>query len=610
MTETTDRRPKIDAAPAELLRAFEPVVRYTRGESFLPMSVETYLESATLMRASRRGPATMTGARGSLSAATLADGEVMIDAPRGTGEFLTVAGGRDVENVGDLFRQSASQANGFRPAAGRLARVGYSGRLVDALFSISLLARGRVPGALARHAVATYRSMVGDAATHPYYGRVIRTSGWTVLQYWFFYAFNDWRSGFNGANDHEADWEQVLIYLDADADKRAVPVWAAFAQHDYHGRDLRRRWDDLGELDRVGDHPVVYAGAGSHASYFRPGEYLAEQELKVPSFVRRVATTVAALASGSSRDGGADRFLSVAFVDYARGDGPAIGPGCERTWEPVVLDESQAWVASYRGLWGLSVMDPFQGEDAPAGPMFDRDGGVRHSWSDPVGFAELDIEPPPSRVESLLGDQTQAVETRQAELAKLIPARERALGAGGAAGLLTGDGGLEAERADLSALRAEVAANELRLADLRRRKAAAAAGEVAPPRAHLRRIPVPTSPDAERTGIVLETWAAVSIGLMLLLLVAALVLAPAYGVLVAIGVIAVFLFVESILRSRLVALATVTVRVLALIATLILAVTFWQLAIIALAVAAGIFVLRENVGELLASRRESEDAGG
>lgn len=126
------------------------------------------------------------------------------------------------------------------------------------------------------------------------------------------------------------------------------------------------------------------------------------------------------------------------------------------------------------------------------------------------------------------------------------------------------------------------------------------------PRAHLRRVPVPASPGAERTGFLLETWAAVSIGLMLILLVGALILAPSYGVIVAIGVIAVFLFIESVLRSRLVALATVTVRVLALVAALILALTFWQLALIVLAVAAGAFVLRENIAELLASRRGIE----
>ena len=134
--------------------------------------------------------------------------------------------------------------------------------------------------------------MSTESTEHPYYGRVVRTATWTALQYWFFYAFNDWRSGFNGANDHEADWEQVIVYLDADPDGRAVPVWAAYAQHDYHGRDLRRRWDDAEQLDLVGDHPVVYAGAGSHASYFRPGEYLAEQPVRLPSIIQRIVNAL------------------------------------------------------------------------------------------------------------------------------------------------------------------------------------------------------------------------------------------------------------------------------------------------------------------------------
>ena len=47
-----------------------------------------------------------------------------------------------------------------------------------------------------------------------YHGRVVRRNGWIVLQYLFFHYMNDYRSTFNGANDHEADWEQVFIYLE------------------------------------------------------------------------------------------------------------------------------------------------------------------------------------------------------------------------------------------------------------------------------------------------------------------------------------------------------------------------------------------------------------
>ena len=356
------------------------------GEAFLPMSVATYLAQAAHMRSDGKGRHKVLGASGALSDATLTD-----EATDGSDarDFLTVAGTTAADDVATMFQRESRQAVGFHSGGGRLARVGYGSRLIDAMFAISLLARGRVPGSLARASVLRYRSLPPEErSTHPYYGRVVRTATWTALQYWFFFAFNDWRSGFNGANDHEADWEQIFVYLDSSPDGTAVPVWAAYAQHDYHGRDLRRRWDDAEQLDLVGNHPVVYAGAGSHASYFRPGEYLAEQPVRLPSIINRVSSALSQVIRGKGEGG--DNALSIAFVDFARGDGVSIGPGEEREWSPVVMDDSQPWVRGYSGLWGMSVEDPFEGEDAPAGPMFNRNRSVRMSWSDPISFAELD----------------------------------------------------------------------------------------------------------------------------------------------------------------------------------------------------------------------------
>ncbi len=594
-------RPRIDAPDIELLRAFEPVVRYTKGESFLPMSVGTYLASAVRMRTDGRGHHEVVGELGDLSELDLRD-----DATAAR-DYLTVAGTGGVDDVATIFNRESRQAIGFHSQGGRLARVGYASRLIDAIFAISLLARGRVPGSLARRSVLRYRAMSAQSTGHPYYGRVVRTATWTALQYWFFYAFNDWRSGFNGANDHEADWEQVLVYLDADEHGRAEPVWAAYAQHDYHGRDLRRRWDDSEQLDRIGDHPVVYAGAGSHASYFRPGEYLAEQPMRLPSIVQRVANAISRLMSGR-RGSGEARIMSIAFVDFARGDGVSIGAGSDREWEPVVMDESQPWVAGYSGLWGMSVQDPFQGEDAPAGPMFNRDRSVRTSWADPVAFAELDLEPPPSQAPTLLRERAEAVERRQAELARAIPKLERELAAAGAEDAASADDATRTPsriterqrlRDELTGLQREREENELRLIDLEHRRVAAEAGERADPQAHLRRIPVPTPPGADRTGRLLEAWAAVSVGLMLLVLVGVLVLSPRFGLAIAVGVIGLFVLIESVLRGGVVGLLATWVRALALIAGVILLVNYWQLAVIVAAIAAGIFVLRANVSELL-----------
>jgi hypothetical protein len=85
--------------------------------------------------------------------------------------------------------------------------------------------------------------------------------GELALQYWFFYYFNDYN------NKHESDWEGIQLVFDASTPAEAletVPVEVGYAQHE--GGE-RADWDG-DKLERVGDHPVVYPGAGSHASYF------------------------------------------------------------------------------------------------------------------------------------------------------------------------------------------------------------------------------------------------------------------------------------------------------------------------------------------------------
>ena len=52
---------------------------------------------------------------------------------------------------------------------------------------------------------------------------MLRSGGYTVLQYWYFYPFNDWRSTFYGVNDHEADWETISVYLVPDERRRPAP---------------------------------------------------------------------------------------------------------------------------------------------------------------------------------------------------------------------------------------------------------------------------------------------------------------------------------------------------------------------------------------------------
>jgi hypothetical protein len=170
-----------------------------------------------------------------------------------------------------------------------------------------------------------------------------RTSGYRVLQYWFFYAFNDWASSFGGMNDHEADWECVTLFFKRSSE-RLEPQYVTYSWHVWRET---RPWCEV-ELDGE-SHPVVYVGRGSHASYFEPGRYIFE-------------------------------------MDYAQGDDLAIGPGHGCPWRGRIGLHGQRWVNRYAGLWGARYG---RGRTAPGGPRFNRDGTVRAKWRDPVGWAGL-----------------------------------------------------------------------------------------------------------------------------------------------------------------------------------------------------------------------------
>ena len=252
-----------------LLQRFEPVVRFTEGEQFFPMAAESYVAACDLLRAPL----------GQRPEVAVPAGELTLD---------HLAEERPVPGVESYLRFVPAPMDGIelarwnrradRPqfhAPGRLSRVGLFARLVDAGFNASLLVRGRVPGGTAAAAARRYEGIRVRDPRVVYHGRVVRSNGWIVLHYMFVYCMNDWRSSFFGANDHEADLEQAFVVLEEGATPSGEPIarWFGCAAHDYSGDDLRRRWDDP-TLTFQEDHPVIFAGAGSHASYFEQGEYV------------------------------------------------------------------------------------------------------------------------------------------------------------------------------------------------------------------------------------------------------------------------------------------------------------------------------------------------
>jgi hypothetical protein len=613
-----------DAAMA-LLRRFEPVMRFTRGERFYPMDVEPYVRSCSLWVQHAGEEAVCLVPRGEL---TLEDLAQQPQDEFGATRFLRFT---DPQSFRELYsrrlrRKHVSEKrkepdNVFRAGRGRLARVGYLSRVVDALYSLALLARGRLPGEASFASSIRYRHLMSEREQYRYHGRVLRQGGWIVLQYWFFYAFNDWRSGFYGANDHEGDWEKILVYLSESETGEVRPEWAAYAAHDYKGDDLRRRWDDP-ELEKVGEHLIVYVGAGTHASYYSQGEYLTELELRPPGPIVRAAHVVRSLwrkglhqysgdETRSAQNGDLNLFV-VPFVDYARGDGAVVGPGQEKEWEPPrLLDSpSSAWVSGYRGLWGFYAQDPFEGEDAPAGPMYNHDKSVRREWYDPVGWAGLDKVPTQTEALRTILEQRSNVATRCAVLRTEIEEKSdqlKRLGVEVAA--MRGQSHLlasyEAKKMQLDELsqeveqlRAQLVTDKTVSESLEGYAAHLQAGERGPARAHISRALHPVSDDGGRAGRVAELWAAVSVGLMLIALVWIVMFERQAIASALVASIALFALLEASFRGRLANLVSSVNIGLGMLAALIIAYEFfWQIVALAVLIV-GIYVLWDNLREL------------
>ena len=601
------------ASELELLRELEPVVRFTAGEQFFPMDVERYVRACSLWRYDPDRDDEEVVPEGEMTLEKLVEAR---PARFGSVFYLRFVHPLSLEEsaraLAELQRLKRGQAHRFRAGVGRLARGGLVPRLIDALFSATLLLRGRVPKATAAAAVLEYAAMQASDESYVYHGRVVRESGWTVCQYWLFYAYNSWRSGFHGVNDHESDWELVSVYL-YEHDGRLVPEWVAYASHDFHGADLRRRFDDRDDLTLDGLHPVVYAGAGSHASYFAAGEYQAEVPLPVPAAVRRGLDVVSGfwrrtLGQGSA---GAGPFRAP-FIDFARGDGVSVGPGQEREWTPRQISEATPWASAYRGLWGLYAQDPISGENAPGGPMYNRDGSPRASWFDPLGFAGLDRVPPPPVEAELLEAEIEALRRRREELDALVPGEATTLqkvgvrleSMEGTPHLAAQHEGLEAHVDELAsrvkALRRERSENEAVLEGLERRLEGLRAGRREHPRGHIGRAAEPVPPANMRFNRVAELFAAFSLSLLLVGVVALIEFAPDNAWAGVVVLLIVLVLGESVLRATFVRTVNRVAVLLALVATVILLLHFFKSVLVGGLIALAVFLVLQRVREFRA----------
>lgn len=164
--------------------------------------------------------------------------------------------------------------------------------------------------------------------------------GKLALQYWFYWYYNDWN------NKHESDWEGIQLLFDAGTAEEALdiePVSVGYAQHE--GGE-RADWDSA-KLERVGDRPVVYPSAGSHASYFGSALYLGRS---------------------ASEGFGCDTT-----------DGPSDRTDASVVLLPTAVDSASsefAWL-DFGGRWGERQSGPFNG---PTGPQ------DKERWTHPIDW--------------------------------------------------------------------------------------------------------------------------------------------------------------------------------------------------------------------------------
>jgi hypothetical protein len=197
-------------------------------------------------------------------------------------------------------------------------------------------------------------------ATPSIYGRVTGDQGHLVLQYWFYWVYNQW-------NDlHESDWEGIQLEFDTDDIGKAMttmPSRYAYAQHE--GAEYADRGDDKVKL--VDDtHPVVYSAQGSHASYFSSTRWFGKSGATgfgcddTRSPIDRLQPEVIALPRDAPKDG------AFAWLSYqghwgqkepSFDNGPT-GPASKDRW-----DEPLAWVDD-------------QGRDSSATVPFARSGAT------------------------------------------------------------------------------------------------------------------------------------------------------------------------------------------------------------------------------------------
>ena len=295
-----------------LILQYEPILYLHENENYKPMNVEAFVEASALWDDNDLLPDTLIKSRGTV-----------------TVDDIGVGGSEDW-----YLAFSGDEAKAFDPA---VAKTRYDQLVTGEDAKLTYYAHK-----------TTDSYMDGDGVTREF----------IVLQYWYFYAFNDW-AVHGGFNNHEGDWESVMVFLDKNTEE---PMYVAYSAHHNDGDpsfnftqydSVRRDWED-NEVEKENVNQIIsYVALGSHANYPNNG------------------------------NDGVHNARSANDQTSAGGDHIETNDWLIRE----IIDEGEpAWM-SYEGKWGADTT--LIGGDGPRGPNFlDVTGNIR--FQDPITWAGID----------------------------------------------------------------------------------------------------------------------------------------------------------------------------------------------------------------------------
>ena len=191
---------------------------------------------------------------------------------------------------------------------------------------------------------------------HTAYVHIFDEGGQVVIQYYYFYPFNDFQ------NDHEGDWPHVNVRVTS-YDPEVAEAELVGIDYKFHGKGMN--YTIIGERTfnpqtqfapaEGGTHPVVYVGAGSHGSFPTGGNYTSAAKFGVDEDL----TTDGIVLSTNVEDTNGDVVQSYDLIFLPNPDPGQPNKG---------LSPEMSWLGT-EAVWGTVTVPGQVGNTAAAGPF-------------------------------------------------------------------------------------------------------------------------------------------------------------------------------------------------------------------------------------------------